>query len=179
MTPYNYAISLLPVIRSRIDGTIAGEPSFYGMLGEIVSIDGGHVEIGSFYGVSAIVACMVKREYGKAGEVICIDPFVYSKVRTPMPSAVLLRKNLGAFGCDAHVIEKSSKEVDPIRCTTALIDGNHTKGYPYNDFLKTKSATWHVWHDYCDDFPAVAEAVEKSGRKIVALEGKTCVTIKP
>ena len=110
--------------------------------------DGDHVETGSLFGASAIVAYKTKIEFGKKGDVYCIDPMVFDeheydiRVKGSKSQKILLRHqhqifvdNTNQFSGIKLIRERShpwpmSKNQ---RFSTAFIDGWHYGDGPLND----------------------------------------------
>ena len=62
-------------INASIQGHICMTPEEAAVLAEVVNVDGDHLEIGTMWGGTAIIAALVKKNNGFKGQVIVIDPF--------------------------------------------------------------------------------------------------------
>ncbi len=112
---------------------------------------GDHLEIGSFYGASAIVAVLAKRKAGQPGNVYCVDPFGYDRQEDVAIKNMKMTQsqgddivnqfhaNLKMFGVKDRVtlIQKPSypwpDELRGMRFDSVLIDGWHYDETPLQD----------------------------------------------
>ena len=111
--------------------------------------DGNHVEIGSLFGASALVACMIKIELKSPGTVYCIDPMIFDeheycvRIDGNESQKILLRHHHQIFidntrwaGSRINLIKKRSYPW-PLskdqRFSTAFVDGWHYDDGPMND----------------------------------------------
>lgn len=117
-----------------------------GVLGEVIARagDGDHLEIGTMWGGSAIIAMKVKSILGLAGNIVCIDPL--DGYYTGQPFGHTLPRMLewvqSNFKCSGfedrfEIIAKKSKPwpIYPSRqFVSAFIDGDHSY-----------DGVWHDW----------------------------------
>ena len=118
-----------------------------GLVAEICG-DGDHVEIGSLFGASALVAYRTKVELKRNGNIYCIDPMIFDEheycVRIDgNDSRKLLLENQHQIFCDntrtCDGIKLIRKRSNPWplpgdqRFATAFIDGWHYGDGPLND----------------------------------------------
>lgn len=124
------------------------------MVGKMIeeSENSDHLEIGSLWGASALMAALTKIENGYDGHIYCVDPMVFSlhepcSVRggniTSHRAEIMpdvFRKNMKMFGVENRVtlINKSSfpklpKELTGIRFGSVFIDGFHYGDAPLQD----------------------------------------------
>lgn len=113
--------------------------------------DGNHLEIGSLWGGSALVAAMARRENGKHGVVYCVDPMIPELYEpcskragnlTPERMAIMpevFAENMKLFGVEdrvVHIRKKSQpfpEELEHITFSTAYLDGWHYGNTPRDD----------------------------------------------
>lgn len=145
---------------------------------------GDHLEIGSLWGASAIMAALVKKQYGFDGKIYCVDPMEYKRHEpcsrrannvTPerakdMPNVFM--RNIEAFGVSDVVtlIQKPSQpfpeELTGKRFSTVFIDGWHYGNTPTMDVrIASDSANDLI---LLDDAPLeYYPAVERAFRELV------------
>jgi len=164
---------IISYIHENIDGRMCDESSNCLFLSYAISEsgDGNYLEIGSLFGGTAIMAALIKREFGLSGDVYAIDPFdeYYkgtrndrgSKVGAPVDpithKAVTIERaqsNAKKMGVDVNFIKgKASAATLPagIRFSVVFIDGDHWNDAPWQDWLLVKDITDYVIvFDNCD-----------------------------
>ena len=120
--------------------------------------DGDYAEVGTAFGGSAAFAVLVKRELVQDGTVFTIDPLPGSNDGPP-PSfdgatADVVETHFRNMGVANRVtlIQKLSEPwpLPDRQFACALIDGNHTDGWPKRDWTNLAPRTLHrvVFHDY-------------------------------
>jgi len=153
--PKFYAIA--DVVRKDIDGRAADGGASLPALGKMVSLagPGDHIEIGTLFGASAIVAALVKQEMGVTGNIYCVDPFMpreninYNEddpkvVGNREANLDLVLANFDKFKVsDRMVVVPQPSQPWPVDLEThefvsAYIDGNHQAGMPWLDFLSLR-----------------------------------------
>lgn len=142
--------------------------------------DGDHVEIGTLFGASAIVAALIKKELGLSGDVYCIDPYDdetrQKSVQTVKPemadmlsgSPEALRKNAKLFDVELKLIEEYSdpwpKQLEGNTFATAYIDGEHLADMPHKDFvnLSERTSDFIGFDNYEEGYPDVIGGFNKA-----------------
>ena len=163
---------------------------------------GGTIEIGSYFGVSAIVASLAKWSEGITGSVYCVDPLdgreqcIKNQAQAFTDSfdlhsgchwtAGTFLKNVSNFyNADVVLVQKPSQpfpeELAGMTFTVAFIDGDHWHGTPTLDWMSLKDIVTHyiAFDDTDKAHPHVMAAVEiasedKRWKKIIA-EGSITV----
>ena len=149
-------------------------------LGSMVFLagNGDHIDIGSLYGASAIMAGLMKVKFNLEGTVYCIDPYdaaVRNKeVFAPpdIPGKVSATpeefwKNIEQFGLRDRVklVQKYShpwpEELKDNVFASAYIDGEHTGEVPLKDFQNLRGrVTQYIGCDnYEEGYPDVVAAM--------------------
>lgn len=160
-------------IGERISGRIAGYAPDHGVLAQVVhnAGDGDHLEIGTLFGGSAILAALVKEKFGLDGKVVCVDPMTgyYGKpdpVSGEMASQDMFWENVARFGLNERIelIVSDSRQAqiaDRRRFSSAFIDGAHDHDNVLADWNRVKRhATRYVLFDNYDNaFAGVREVV--------------------
>lgn len=154
-------------IRRIIRGRPAGEPHDYGLLAQMVhnAGDGDHVEIGTYYGASAILAAQTKLKYRLGGRVVCIDPLdgYYGNAAEEITPGVL-RANAQACGVSLRIVRGVSTpwpaELENNRFVSAFIDGWHWGDVPLEDFrnLSKRVARFILFDNYDERHPDVVRS---------------------
>lgn len=169
MTPEEFGAKTF----AQIDATIKGHVCLYaneaGLLAKAIVLagNGNHLEIGSMWGGSAILAALTKKEYGISGKVYCIDPFI-STDNSPdfphdKPDRNIVIENARLMGVELEIIEAYS---DPFplqghKFASAFVDGDHAGHWPLTDWNNVKKvARVVIYHDLYPHEPNVMQAVE-------------------
>jgi len=126
-------------------GKVIQAPHNRGLLAQAVynSWNEDYVEIGTHYGGSAILAALVKKEYGLEGKIYCVDP---------NPKKVL--DNASAYGIKDFIrIIKKPSFPWPLPDKVfgcGYIDGDHRYDFPSQDWetLKTCVIKYIIFDDY-------------------------------
>ncbi len=180
----DFADDLIQGIQKRIRGRIAHEQHNCNYLAWAVAQagDGHHLEIGTLFGGSAILAALVKRECGLGGDVYCIDPLsgYYKGTEFEYPvdpvtgiaiNEEVVWANARAFGVEnrIHVIAKPSRpwpeqELRELCFASAFIDGDHWGDMPAHDWNMVAPRTdgYVVFDNYDEAHPAVMEACRRA-----------------
>lgn len=163
--------------------------------------DGDHLEIGSFYGASAIVAALAKIKSGKTGMIYCVDPYGYDRQEpvtiqnlklTPATAANMaskFRANLDLFGVRDRVIliQKPSypwpSELDGLRFDSVLIDGWHYDETPLQDAQNAVRVAnkYIVLDDVISRYPGIMAAynfILETGEWVEIYRSKHAVTFQ-
>jgi hypothetical protein len=134
-------------IYHQIEGRMCGLPHDWGILAEVIVLagDGDHLEIGTLFGGSAILAAAIKDEFNLNGKIVCVDPLTgYYGNSVDPKSGVKVTKdrvtsNARAFGVleRLEIIPKPSHpwplEVKR-RFASAFIDGDHKEAGVLKDW---------------------------------------------
>jgi cephalosporin hydroxylase len=138
-----------------------------GLLAQMVvdARHGDHVEIGTLFGGSAIVAALAKREFDLIGQIHCVDPLNNA---IPDRSGILASPDLIMENAklweveDRIVIHRRSSYPFPIERTfaTGYIDGDHWNNFPAKDWDSLKQVVSYMvmFDDYCRGKPEVVQA---------------------
>ncbi len=136
---------LAEMIRNDMPKGSPDDPDSLPKLGAVVSMagDGDHIEIGTGFGASAIMAALVKHEFNLAGHVYCIDPYLPPEEKTDglQASIEMLNENAVHFKIAEKLVLLPNKslplptEVKEKNFVSAYIDGDHDGMSPWMDFL--------------------------------------------
>jgi len=176
--------------REMLDGKPISAPQDMGLLAQIIfNSKGDHLEIGSAYGASALVALRTIDCRGKDGKVVCIEPFGEER-RDTLHKAVEKEfwRNIEHFGV-ADRIEHIKEFSHPFpiksgrRFATAFIDGDHSYEYVLNDWLNTKEVVdkYIMFHDYSRESVrnvVIEHAAPDEDWVLVAIHGWSAVLVK-
>lgn len=146
-TAFNYGKIKGLEIHERMEGRYAGEPYDWGLTAEMIvwAGDGPHLEIGTLFGGSAILAACTKQAFGLSGTVTCVDP-LDSYYGNPMDvqsdtlvTADTVRRNAAMFDVEDKIelVTKLSKPwpLGERRFVSAFIDGGHDYDIVMHDWL--------------------------------------------
>lgn len=182
---FSLGVDLGNEISASIVGRIAGNAPDHGVLAQVIhkAGSGDHLEIGSLYGGSAILAALVKRKYKLAGKVVCIDPMTgyYGK---PDPENGLLVdenifwENMKTFGVQDRVeliVGKSQESNLNRKFVSAFLDGDHSLDGVLGDWvLAQKLVSKFI---LLDNYDAHFKGVQNAFRVICQDEAWRCVLV--
>jgi len=136
---------LAEMIRSEMPKGQPDSPDSLPKLGAVVSMagDGDHLEIGTGFGASAIMAALVKHEFNLGGHVYCIDPYpkLEGKEDQLQANIEMLNENAGHFKiAEKLVLLPNASHPFPTDLkekafVSGYIDGDHDGMAPWMDFL--------------------------------------------
>lgn len=139
---------------------------------------GDHLEIGSLFGGTAILATKAKKLYGLRGIVYCIDDL-------EMVGENLILSNAEKFGVELvlHAGKSSPFPYPDRRFRTTLIDAGHDYGNVIADWHNARDHTdkYVIFHDYDPAHRGVVEAAKEAMQEWtpVYLAEHTLVLEKP
>jgi hypothetical protein len=114
-----------------------------------------HLELGTFYGTTAILVAMVKKQFDFDGEVFCIDNFSYRPSFAPRASPDLVLENASKFGVEKRItiLEGNTYPLPPDIVEkywgSSYIDAAHDFASCQRDWLSVKDISNAVaFHDY-------------------------------
>jgi hypothetical protein len=176
---YELGVEIANMLDKEIDGRSTLFPHDGGILAEAVAISrhGDHVEIGTFYGGSAILAALVKKKLGHHGRVYCVDPLEYrndlikDSETNEWATTEKVMANARKFGVANRIIlvpEYSDPWPFPPEKTfaSAYIDGDHWNGMPQKDWDNLSKCVKHaiVVDDYMREKSEIVEMVLKAAQ---------------
>ncbi len=141
-------------IFNQMEGRLCGVAHDWGIHAEAIACvgNGDHLEIGTLFGGSAILAARIKKELGLDGKIVCVDPLdgYYGHPHDPMSGVDVTKgrvlSNARLFGVEdrLQIIAKKSKPW-PVdlgqRFASAFIDGDHTVRGALYDWSKVEAQT--------------------------------------
>ena len=152
-------------------------------LGSMVYLagDGDHVDIGTLYGASAIMAALVKKKFNLKGTVYAIDPYdpatrqIQAAAQPGMAGKLSATpeeflKNAEEFDVRDRIklIQKKSypwpEELKDNVFASAYIDGDHNGDATWNDFLSLRGRVTHYigCDNYEEEYSDVVSAMVKA-----------------
>jgi hypothetical protein len=196
----DFADYIIEHIQKRIYGRIAHEQHNCNYLAWAIAKagNGSHLEIGTLFGGSAILAVLVKQEFGFDGDIYCVDPlngyYIGTQWEYPVDpvtnlpiSQAIVEGNFKAFGVEdrIHITTAPSRpwpeELWRLQFSSAFIDGDHWGDMPWHDWNMASPRTnrYIVFDNYDEIHPAVMLAANKSTAtsqwKKVWTKGITCI----
>ena len=192
---YEYGKGLVDEIQGKIEGRMMGSGEDMGLLAQAIEIagPGDYLEIGTFFGGSAIVACKAKEKLNKPGKVVCIDPYneSYPWRKDGKSNAVADKKtfwrNMARFGCMCELWPVDSmvadwrRLADDYNIVVVYVDGDHDIPYVVNDLWASirLRPPFIVVDDYSPAHPGIMREVQKvrvqTDYELVKVGGKTAV----
>ena len=168
---YAHGIIAGEMICNRIGGAELNEPSITspmtcGYIAQCIKMsDGPHLEIGSRFGLSAILSAHFTKH-----PIVCIDPM--EEVGGWFDSSYIgninkFRRNVAKFGLQKQV-ELVQAFSDPLPVTgpfaTVFIDGDHSSRGAFKDFINVRNITtdYIIWDDAVvpSVYSAIMQALE-------------------
>ena len=154
---YEYGFRLRDEINEKIYGRIGSTAEDMGILAEalVKAGHGNHLELGCFFGGSAILAALVKRRFGLQGLVYTVDNFSFESNSYPL-SRALVMENAERFEVEDRivVIEGNTSPLPGLasqqRYATAFVDAAHDFQSARSDGLNACRFTeqYVIFHDY-------------------------------
>lgn len=164
---FQYGMSCVPEL-NKIKGRSIISPFDAGLLAQMIVMGkhGDHVEIGTLFGGSAIIAARTKKHFGLCGTIHCIDPLENSIPDAGAgiyASKEVIVENASMFGVeDRIVVHEQSSYPFPLKQSfaTGYIDGDHWNNFPIRDWesLSRYVSYMVMFDDYCHGKPEVLEA---------------------
>lgn len=171
--------SIHEIVAAELEGRIAISPGCSDVLAKMV-VDAGpgdHVEIGTLWGGTAIIAALAKRMAGIPGRVFTIDTMGSGGFWTASgdpgadnktPSPDIIKENLERLGVDDIVvpIRADSKTIPlpTIRPVSVFIDGDHEYPGAIADwkYAQKYCQRFIAFHDYLPEYAGVYKAVNEA-----------------
>lgn len=189
-------------LETRIRGEMIGELQIWGhqlaLLAQIVEVagNGDHLDIGTMWGGSAILAALVKKGFGLGGTIHTIDPLdrdffkqhkwylTGDEFITPTMDQVL--ENFKIFGVEDRIIFYQNQSADwpfsEIKPISAFIDGAHDFNIVLNDWQNCKEyCDYILFHDYTEDssWKGVRQVVDNHAKTdpdfVLLMRADTCI----
>jgi len=168
--------SVVQMAVKDVSETLGGWPKVFDpaslfVIGTLAQIPGDYVEIGTWFGASALVTALVKQRTETYGSVTCVDPFggidirFYQAYRFGMPSKEQVLDSAKKLGVELEVIAKPSypwpEELSGRAWTVGYIDGDHRYPHPGIDAetLSNKVTQVLVFDDFAPNMRAIQLAV--------------------
>ena len=162
--PYQFGKYKSIEISGKMTGRSIATPHDAGILVQAVinAKHGDHVEIGTFYGHSAILVAAAKKEFGMHGKVYCVDPWHYRPEAVQdwgtkqMATDKIMMENAAMFGVEDIIVPVPKVsypwplELENKTFATGYIDGDHWNGMPARDWntLKTRVTYSVIFDDF-------------------------------
>lgn len=163
--PYEFGMEKSKEITEKMIGRSIDEPHDSGILAQYVmnAKHGDHVEIGTFYGHSAILIACAKKEFGMHGKIYCVDPLQYNPAVKEdwgtggIATDQIIMENAAKFGVEDYIKIVPHKsypwpvELEGKTFATGYIDGDHWNGMPKRDWNTLKEVVTYsiAFDDYC------------------------------
>ena len=121
--------------------------------------NGDYLELGTFFGATAILASLTKKEYDLKGEVCCVDDLTfYGQDRTP----ATIMNNAEMMGASIILnVAKTSPIPFRRKFNCVFIDASHDVKSVLEDWINVRQVAtkYVVFHDYSSAFPGVMNVV--------------------
>ncbi|MBW8034500.1 MAG: class I SAM-dependent methyltransferase [Planctomycetes bacterium] len=171
--PYYWGKDFAQELRDKIQGRVIFTDHDAGLLCQMImnARHGDHVEIGTFFGASAILVAAAKKHFNAHGKIYCVDPLearndvMLDHTSEIVATTKIVYENAGIFDVrDRIEIHPHASKPWPLKdrtFATAYIDGDHWNGFPRHDWnALRKTITYSVmFDDYCWGKTEVIETV--------------------
>lgn len=172
---YSFGVELGERVDKTINGGLACAYADVGLLAQAVCRHGDHLEFGTLYGATAIVAAATKKEFGFDGDVYTVDNGQYRAKITRQQNIHfpddMVMDNAELFGVAdrIHVIEADTfplpSPVNAMKFGSAFIDAGHDFEHCHKDWVSARGrANVIVFHDYDSLHMGVVETVRIAAR---------------
>jgi hypothetical protein len=157
---YEFGIKTAKYIADNMRGKSGHFPNDAGLIAQCVKNagDGDYLEIGTYWGASAILAYLTKVEFGLGGDVYCIDDLQMGvrSVGDIMNNAEKFNANINLKVCKSNPFPLPGKFFGCV-----LIDGGHDFVDCWWDWtnIRRRTTKYVIFHDYDIDHRDVMEAV--------------------
>ena len=180
---YSWACGEFFAINEAMEGRIASTQEDAAILAQAVrnAGSGNHLEIGTLYGGSAIMAALTKKTFSIPGMVVCVDDMKAIPEVTRSPETILANAERLGVRDRIQVIKANSRTWKPDRLfVSAYIDASHDYVSCRADFETVRKAVskYAIFHDCDPGHPGVMLAVREAW-PVVYLAHHTAVTERP
>lgn len=172
---YQQGIEWMNRIDDEIMGGIGCSPEDGGLLAEMVYRAGNsdHLELGTLFGATAILAAIIKREFDFDGQVFCVDNFGFLRDEYPVGPDLVL-ENAARFDVDERLtIIKGDTYPLPVdvghhvgrdgNFGSTYIDAAHDFASCQRDWISVKDMSNAVaFHDYDMEHMGVVSALRNA-----------------
>jgi len=169
---YHYGVEIQREIEERIERIVIF-PHDAGILAQVVhnARHSNHVEIGTFYGGTAILAALTKEHFKMHGKIFCVDPLecrpkrVVDQVTNDVASTSTIMANARKFGVEDRIVLVPRFSypwpLEGETFGTGYIDGDHWNGMPLRDWDALRKCVSYavVFDDYVKDKSEVIRAI--------------------
>ena len=173
---YDFGIETANDLARNMNGQLGCFPNDMGILAQCIKNagDGDYLEIGTYYGATAILASLTKKEFGLRGKVHAIDDLVFES-----RSAADIMNNIEKFGADVRLkVSKSNPFPMPGHYFSCVfIDAGHDFYNCWTDWLNVRRRTskYVIFHDYDLKHREVMEVVNRADFYPVRISDNTAV----
>lgn len=178
---YQQGVEEHPILNALMQGSMGMTPEDAGILAQMIFLggNGNHLEIGSLFGGTAILAALIKERFDQSGTVYCVDDL-------EMTGKDYITSNAETFAMKNHILLVVGKS-NPLPISgifrTALIDASHDYGNALQDWLNVRNVTekYVLFHDYDPSHNGVAQAAQVAMRdwRPVHISNHSIVLEKP
>lgn len=169
---YYYGVEAQREIEEHIERIIIA-PHDAGILAQAIcsARHSDHVEIGTFYGGTAILAALVKEHFRMHGKIYCVDPLecrpkqITDSITNDVATAEAVMANARKFGVEDRIVLVPHFSypwpLDGKVFGTGYIDGDHWNGMPLKDWNSLRKCVSYavVFDDYMQAKPEVIQTV--------------------
>jgi hypothetical protein len=169
---YDYGAEITEKIRDVVERSIIPTHDA-GLLAQVIynALHSDHVEIGTFYGGTAILAALVKKQFKMHGKIYCVDPLecrpgiIADRVTGGSATTTAVMNNARKLGVEDRIVLVPQLSfpwpLEDKLFGTGYIDGDHWNGMPLNDWNSLRKCVSYavVFDDYKRGKPEVHQAV--------------------
>jgi len=162
---FDFGVETSRKIAETMRGRSGCKPNDMGLLAQAIKNagDGDYLEIGTFYGATAILAYLTKQKYKLEGKIYCIDDLEYYKDERSVGD---IMNNFEKFSADIllNVCKSDPFPLPNQFFNCVLIDAGHDFLSCWIDWTNVRHRTsrYVIFHDYDKDHRGVMEAVNRA-----------------
>ena len=127
---YKFGKELQKQVNTNMEGVCVSDGNNAGIIaGCVAACSGNHLDIGTFFGGTAIIAAVAKKVFGQTGRIVTLDTYTPNiKTLVRVPTLALVRKNLQTWQV-SNLVDAIQIDGHPWPLSglfdTAYIDGDH------------------------------------------------------
>ena len=175
---WNFGIQTTKRIQETIEGGCGCPEDDGAILAQAIrnAGDGDYLELGTFFGGSAILASLTKKQFGIKGEVFCVDDLeFYGEAR----NAATIMRNAEKMGASINLKVAKTSPFPYIghKFNVVMIDAAHDLASCLQDWMSARavSTKYVLFHDYSPGYGGVMAVVKYADFWPVHISAHTAV----
>ena len=175
---WNFGMEMTKKIQETIEGGCGCPEDDGAILAQAIKNagDGDYLEMGTFFGGSAILASLTKKHFGIKGGVYCIDDLEFFGDDRNAATIMRNAEKMGA-SINLKVAKTSPFPYQGRRFNVVMIDAAHDLASCLNDWMSARSVStkYVLFHDYSPGYGGVTTTVKFADFMPVHISAHTAV----